>query len=229
MSQSVPPSDADRLLAEARAALADGRPDAAAAAAKAAENAGAGGAEPHWLAALGLAAGGNARMAAVSAGRADGYAPGDARGALVRACVAAFAGETEEAAVRARGALARDPAFAAAHAVLAGLAAVARDWDAADRHAAAGLAADPGHAACERLAELAGDPLDRDDPAACGAAVLAAFTPTAADLTRGPETGGGPITVSGWQDPHAEDTVKDAAREILGRWLPGRRATATAG
>ena len=218
----MPQPDADRLLAEARRALAAGRPDAAVAAAKAAENAGAGGAPPHWLAALGLAAGGNGRMALVSAGRAEGHAPGDARGCLVRACVAAFGGRSGDAADEAGAALAADPRCAAARAVLAGLAAVARDWDAADRHAAAGLAADPGHAACERLAELAGDPPGRDDPAACGSAVLAAFTPTAADLARGPETGGGPVAVRSWQDPRAADTVKDAARELVGRWLPRR-------
>ena len=222
------PTDADRLLAEARAALAAGRPGAAARLAKAAENAGAKGAEPHWVAAVGLAAGGNPRMAAVSAGRADGYAPGDARGELVRACVAAFAGDDGGATAHAAAALAADPGCAAAHAVLAGLAAVGEDWGAADRHAAAGLAADPGHAACERLATLAGDPLTRDDPAACGAAVLAAFTPTAADLAReGSEDAaggdGGAVGLGGERervDPAEDATLHGAARELLGRWLP---------
>ena len=174
------PTTGERLLNEARAALAGGRPGAAARLADEAAAAGAAGAVPHWVAAVGLAADGNPRMAAVSAGRADAHAPGDARGELVRGCVAAFADDAPAARRHAAAALRIDPGCAAAHALLAGLAAVVADWEAVDRHAADGLAADSGHAACEVLAGLAGDSPSRDDGAACGAAVLAAFTPAGA-------------------------------------------------
>ena len=222
-------ADANRPLTDAWAALAGGRPAVAARLAGDAAAAGMKGPGPHWLAAVALAASGSPGMAAVSAGRADGHAPGAARGELVRACVAAFGGADEKARRHAAAALAADPGCAAAHAVLAGLAAVAEDWDAADRHAAAGLAADPGHAACEELAALAGDPLTRDDPAACGAAVLAAFTPAAADFARGPAPAATPEprrAPGDWADPHADATVRDAARELLGRWLPRRTVSA---
>ncbi|NNJ27933.1 hypothetical protein LzC2_40440 [Planctomycetes bacterium LzC2] len=77
-----------------------------------------------------------------------------------------------------------------------GLCLIAEDWEGADAAAAAGLAADPGHPACERIAELAGDPLDRNDPATCGLVVWEALVPNQRDLARVP--GLPPKTSEGW-------------------------------
>ena len=200
MSSPAARPDAARLdaarLDAARAALADRDPAGAVRAAEAAAAAGAGGAEPHWLAALGLAASGRPGMAVVAAGRGEGHAPDDPRAALVCAAVAALGGKRDAAEAFADAALDRDPACAAAFAVRAGLCLIAEDWAGADAAAAAGLAVDPGHAACEAVAELVGDPLDRADPDACGRAVWAALVPHARDLARVPPPP--PAAAAGW-------------------------------
>ncbi len=193
---ATPAGPAEVRLATARAALDRRDPLAAVREADAAAAAGAGGAEPHWLTALGLAASGRPGMAMVAAGRGEGHAPDDPRAALVCAAVAALSGKTEAAEAFAEAALDRDPTCAAAHAVRAGLCLIREDWAGADAAAAAGLAADPGHAACERVAELVGDPLDRSDPAACGLVVWAALVPAAADLARSPSPPA--VAAAGW-------------------------------
>ncbi|QDT16425.1 hypothetical protein [Alienimonas californiensis] len=185
-------------LAAARAALTHRDPLGAVREAEAAAAAGAGGAEPHWLTALGLAASGRPGMALVAAGRGEGHAPDDPRAALVCAAVAALSGKSEAAEVFAAAALDRDPACAAAHAVRAGLCLVAEDWDGADAAAAAGLLADPDHPACERIAELAGDPIDRMDPNACGLVVWEALVPDARDLARVPAAAAAAEGWGGW-------------------------------
>ena len=179
-------SPADQSLGAAREALANREPAAAVRAAEAAAAQGAGGPEPHWLTALGLAASGRPGMAVVAAGKGEGHAPDDPRAATVCGAVAALAGKPRVAEQFVQAALDRDPACAAAHAVRAGLCLIEEDWEGADAAAAAGLAVDPGHPACERIAELAGDPLDRADPDACGAAVWEALVPGERDLARQP-------------------------------------------
>ncbi|MEM9701478.1 MAG: hypothetical protein AAF907_03425 [Planctomycetota bacterium] len=189
-------SSAEAHLDAARSALANRDPQTAVREADAAAAAGAAGAEPHWLAALGLAASERPGMAVVAAGRGEGHAADDPRAALVCAAVAALTGKQDAAEAFVNAALERDPGCAGAHAVRAGLCLIAEDWDGADAAANAGLKADPGHGACERIVELAGDPVERDDPDQCGAAVWAALVPAAADLAREPAAA--PQAEAGW-------------------------------
>lgn len=186
---------AEAHLAAAREALASRNPQAALREAEAAAAAGAGGAEPHWLTALALAADGRPGMAVVAAGRGEGHAPDDPRAAVVCAAVAALAGKNDAAGAFIDAALQRDPTCAAAHAVQAGLCLIAEDWEGADAAAAAGLEAEPGHPACEHVAAVVGDPIDRADATLCGLAAWDALVPTSRDLARAP---GQPPEASKW-------------------------------
>ncbi|MFH5806211.1 hypothetical protein [Alienimonas sp. DA493] len=187
---------AETHLAAARAALTRRDPSGAVREAEAALAAGAGGPEPHWLAALGLAASGRPGMALVAAGRGEGHAPDDPRAAVICAAVAALSGRADAAEAFAAAALDRDPSCGAAHAVRAGLCLIAEDWEGADAAAVAGLAADPGHPACEHVAALVGDPIDRADANACGLAVWEALIPAARDLARVPAPPS--VAAEGW-------------------------------